>query len=498
VLGSPALASATTGPATFVVDDDGVQCADADFASIQAAVTAAQNSKDVDMVRVCPGFYSESVTISESVMIGKQPLTLKAADRDAIDSLDCFQSTLPELDADQYAIVAPPDQTAPAFALAANDVDLSGFVIQNRSTGMTTSESFSGYRVHHNLFAKNRLGIEFDSGATEASRQESRFDHNCLRENSWGLTVFGALIQARIDHNATFKTVERAFQAAPGLVENVTFDHNESRREGNAYLIQHSTASRIIDNTLEFVGATTIGTGTIAIQVGTPGLPNVPQNQDLEISRNVLVYDPGLPPATGIGFASLPNGDRSTGVLVSSNTITGYQTGIAIGGPPTVGVTTGSLTNSQFLDNVTSNNTQRGIRLRGGNDTLVFRGNVANDNGAYGIDAQCGLVSGELVCPVDNLFRSELHVRQRDEGRQRPGAPVEYVDPEPVSDRRPGWHDLRDRLGRERTTNLRAGPAGLPGRRGGRAKPHAGQHLVKEPTALNGPQRHWIHIRNWR
>ena len=44
--------------ATLVVDDDKVQCPDAGFTSIQAAVNAANSG---DRINVCPGTYREQV-----------------------------------------------------------------------------------------------------------------------------------------------------------------------------------------------------------------------------------------------------------------------------------------------------------------------------------------------------------------------------------------------------------------------------------------------------
>src|SRR5215218_10391496 len=83
-----------TGPATLVVDRDGVECANAEFSSIQAAVDAAQPG---DLIRVCPDLYSETVVVDK-------PLTLKA-DPDAVAAIDCLQPTLGELPVDQQAIV---------------------------------------------------------------------------------------------------------------------------------------------------------------------------------------------------------------------------------------------------------------------------------------------------------------------------------------------------------------------------------------------------------
>jgi hypothetical protein len=136
---------AATGPATLVVDRDGVECASADFTSIQAAVDTAQPG---DLIRVCPDLYTESVTIDKS-------LTLKA-DPDAVEAIDCFQPTLGELPADQQAIVDPADDGfSIAFKLAADDVVLEGFVVQGAYVGIDASDRFSGYRIHHNMIRLN-------------------------------------------------------------------------------------------------------------------------------------------------------------------------------------------------------------------------------------------------------------------------------------------------------------------------------------------------------
>ena len=52
--------------ATLTVDDDRVQCPNAGFTSIQAAVTAAHAG---DRINVCPGTYNEQVAINKSLTI---------------------------------------------------------------------------------------------------------------------------------------------------------------------------------------------------------------------------------------------------------------------------------------------------------------------------------------------------------------------------------------------------------------------------------------------
>ena len=84
VSGGPLSASAgdDTGRQVLVVDDDGIQCPGADFASVQEAVDAAQ---DGALVRVCPGVYPDFVTVDK-------PLTLLG--RPNVAALDCFATRL--------------------------------------------------------------------------------------------------------------------------------------------------------------------------------------------------------------------------------------------------------------------------------------------------------------------------------------------------------------------------------------------------------------------
>jgi hypothetical protein len=376
-------------PATLVVDDDRQQCAQAQFTSIQEAVTAAHAG---DLIRVCAGRYVEAVSVDK-------PLTLKA-ETEAIEAIDCFAATLPEVTAVEYAIIEPSDVTAPAFTLAADGVDVSGFVVRDRTLGMSTSGYYSGYRIHHNLFTNNTLAIHLASGANVESRQQSRFHHNCLRENTWGLSdEFDVLIDVRIDHNATFKTVERAFEAI-GLVVDVTFDHNVSQLDDNTYLLSGTKDSRIIDNTLDRV--------RIGMEIGRL-MPNV----DLEISGNILSHI--RESSSAIGFNPPANGEPNRAVVVSGNTITGYGTGLAIGVATRVvegvRVAWGSLAdsetvNSEIVGNTITNSVQNAIRLRALNTGITVRDNILNTNGRHGIHAECGLIAGttERICPTDNTF----------------------------------------------------------------------------------------------
>src|SRR5919106_6566199 len=52
--------------AELFVDDDGVDCPDADFTTIQAAVDAADPR---DTIRICTGIYDEQINISKPLVI---------------------------------------------------------------------------------------------------------------------------------------------------------------------------------------------------------------------------------------------------------------------------------------------------------------------------------------------------------------------------------------------------------------------------------------------
>src|SRR6266511_6300380 len=112
---------AATAPPILVVDDDGAQCAKADFATIQAAVDAAPED---GLVRVCPGLYAEQVSVAASLTI--------RGDAETVEAVDCFSPIGTTADPNTQAIVVAPTTTsAPAvlFDLKADDIELQGFVL---------------------------------------------------------------------------------------------------------------------------------------------------------------------------------------------------------------------------------------------------------------------------------------------------------------------------------------------------------------------------------
>jgi parallel beta-helix repeat protein len=369
---------AATAQATLVVDDDGAQCAQADFATIQTAVDAASPG---DTIRVCPGVYAESVRVGKAV-------TLRA-DPDAVEAVGCFDpapSQLGDLDPAQHAILDP---AAAGFSVAlqleADGIEVAGFVIEGASVGIDASDGYSGYRVHHNLIRLNTLfAVDFGSEGT----RESRADSNCIRQNRFGLVSeldddslwpdnrglgnARDLSNARIDHNSTFRNLAGVEAAGPGRRSHVTFDHNLSREDRDAILIQNSDESTIFANE-----ATPVRFGII---VGGA-------NTGLQIAGNELTAgQQGIAIVAPTFFIDAFT-DPTVGALVADNTVTAQTLdGIVAAGPPNFPMP--RVFESEFSGNVTSDNLRDGIVLRGGNADNVVRGNIAERNRRYGIYAQ--------------------------------------------------------------------------------------------------------------
>jgi Right handed beta helix region len=388
---------AATEPATLVVDGDGVQCASADFSSIQAAVDAAQPG---DLIRVCPDLYSESVVVDK-------PLTLRA-DPDAVEAIDCFQPTLPELPTDQQAILDPAGEGfSIAFKLEADDVELAGFVVQGASVGIDASDSFSGYRVHHNLLRLNTL---FASDFGSEGTRQSRADHNCIRENQFGLVSeldddslwpenrgpenARDLHSARIDHNDTTGNIEGIATAGPGERVDVTIDHNRSRGDQVGIGFQNSTGSAIVENEITSAASSSIivGGGNDGLEIRSnlvrPGRTGVlilrlgfldvfPASRNVVLTQNDLRSD-GIVVAVGI----FPQPGSLLDSTISENTVSGFRgNGMFL--------FTGN-TGNMFRDNHFDNNAVNGISVGSGATGNTFRGNHSDNNGRNGIVAGLG------------------------------------------------------------------------------------------------------------
>ena len=423
VLWFPAPHGAAAEPATLVVDRDGVQCPNAEFTSIQAAVDAAPPGA---LIRICPDLYTETVVIDK-------PLALQA-DPDAVEAIDCFEPTLGALPADQQAIVDPAgDDFSIAFKLEADNVDLAGFVVQGATVGIDASDRFSGYRIHHNLIRVNTLfGVDFGSAGT----RESRVDHNCLRDNGWAVAseldddslwkpIGGGperdesnardLINARIDHNSTFRHVSYGGGAlqitGPGRRIRVTIEHNLLREDLGGILFQNSIDSAITGNdVIDSRGnSIVIGGGTDGLVVQSNRVRNAGLLGIRFIDRGFLDFFP-IPSrgvvitrneVTGSGFGIHASAGALADSLISENTSSGNRrTGILLFANSTA---------NQILNNTTIGNREAGISVNSGTTSPstassgnVLRGNTIIGNGMSGIFLGSGFTGNEVSYNLAN------------------------------------------------------------------------------------------------
>src|SRR5438067_4608627 len=156
----PAVGRAASGPRTLVVDDDKQQCPNADFTSINAAITAAAPD---DKIRVCPGLYNETVVVD------KAGLSLQGSTNGS--------TTEPCLRGDDAAIPTKDSVVNGAVRLEANGVSLDSFTVQGAPVtpvvlapaGIETSASFSGYAISRNVVQNNPNGITLKSNGVTAT-----------------------------------------------------------------------------------------------------------------------------------------------------------------------------------------------------------------------------------------------------------------------------------------------------------------------------------------
>ena len=412
-----------------VVDDDGAQCPQADFTTVQEGLDAAAEG---DRVRVCAGLYREALSIERSITVQGEVGAVAS-----VDCLDPAASLLDDLDPARFAIVQPPD--VPVFdgalvRVAADDVDVRGLVLQghqdpvvdNPEAGVTlydaaisVSDAWSGTRLHHNLVRGNTLGVEL--GASD-----SRVDHNCFRDNRWVLANQRYVLNgARIHDNTTFRTGVLTWEIgwAYRTATAVTVDHNVSHDRGFtvAYV---ASAQDVVVASNEIVST---GSRGVSVQSSsrvsvvdndvTPSAQGIvvgPGNHGVDIRGNRVVGATGTPGGTAGITVSTPGAVATTaGLAIADNRVTGMRSGtgrgifLGLNAQPSGAVITGNLLDHN-LD---------GIVLGPGNHRSTFVGNTVLGDRSV---APTGHGIRTLVGARENVFTDNLALGNatdvRDEG----------------------------------------------------------------------------------
>ncbi len=136
------ISQASGAAADLVVDDDGVQCPRAEYASLQDAVDMARPG---EKVIVCPGLYAGPITIGPD----KEGLTLRGRARRVVDRVG---------DPSREAVVAGSPDDTPGFAVQADDVAIIGFTVQDTGgTGIEVKSADGVTTIFGACIARNRL-----------------------------------------------------------------------------------------------------------------------------------------------------------------------------------------------------------------------------------------------------------------------------------------------------------------------------------------------------
>src|ERR671936_1057023 len=238
---APAVALPDPPPATtLIVDDDHMQCPNATFTSINAAVTAAAPGYTI---KVCPGIYRESVIVNKQLTFRGQT---QASDG------RCANPVTPDRKHDSvvqypYAPGTGANGGSAGFSVQASGVVIDGFIVEpltgtggptQDGDGVYSSKDVSGTVVQNSIIQHNARGVHlFSDGLTE-----SVVRMNCIRDNNLGpsntLTGQGIYLDidfsnGLIEHN--FTTLNSSAAMNLYIASDVT--HNKSLADSSAVAI---------------------------------------------------------------------------------------------------------------------------------------------------------------------------------------------------------------------------------------------------------------------
>jgi hypothetical protein len=228
---------------TLVVDDDGMgtiaSCNDSapTYSTIQSAVNDAVTG---DTVKVCPGTYNESV----SVTVSGVTLSGAKAGVDARPNRGSGES-----------IVQPPSGSIGVSLSGSGDV-LDGFEVTAASNnpGVYTSPSADGYQVLNNILSNNTFGLYLNSASgTTTLVQHNRLVNNNLAGAAQGNGIYSdqGLQDASINQNKFANNTNAGVliaYVASSTVDSVVIGGNGSTDDASFANIFSGTNLRITNN----------------------------------------------------------------------------------------------------------------------------------------------------------------------------------------------------------------------------------------------------------
>lgn len=200
---------------SWLVDDDRVQCPEAPFTSISAAVAAASPG---DRIRVCPGLYVENVNVDKRLRLRGDGPAPAARTGDVLVE----------------AVVRPAPPLDVGFLVNANHVLIAGFTILGDgrlagSFGISVIPPATGALLEENFFAHHDTALSFGFGP--GARLPSRIRENRIETSHEGLAL-------------------RSLTVPDGQPSLLTVDRNVLVSSPNAIELLDVRAARVVDNRL--------------------------------------------------------------------------------------------------------------------------------------------------------------------------------------------------------------------------------------------------------
>jgi parallel beta-helix repeat protein len=379
LLGMGSGSAAARGSALLAVDDDGAQCPDAQYATIQAAVDAAASG---DKIQVCPGLYGPT-----DIPAGKEGLVLEGANPSYFPSSDprCLRVSPPEDDRTTDSIVRGA-AGEPGFDVHAGRAVIRAFTIRDSVgvPGVRLGGSTSRSDVQFSILKLNTVGIQVTSPGGLA---DSSLGWNCLLDNNLpgpasghGIHVAGPATRVTViwGYFRGNPQAAVAFSGAPGTQSRLSLVRNKTEGPGALRLVN------VTDSTVEHNWTWT----------GKPSLV------DLQGTRNVKVLENEI---RGCGTTGITARGGTRNKIVKNLVLHCGVDGIALQGE----------TRTTVSRNKTRDNGRDGVRLDSSSQDNSVRINRASGNGEHDCHDDS---SGDRTAGTANVWAGNIGTTQRPPG----------------------------------------------------------------------------------
>jgi hypothetical protein len=263
------VSAAPAGAATWIVDDNGLDCLDANQVSIQAAVTAAAPG---DNIKVCAGVYNEEVDIAKPDLklystpkraaIIKAPPTITASSDKAIVNISASGVSL-----ERFTITGPGPGPCDTLRYGVFVTGGSGVLVKDNRITLIQDTPFSGCQNGIGL----RVGSQFLEFAADADVTDNLVDNY----QKGGIVIDGEGTNALVQQNRTDGAGSTPVTAQNGI---------QISRDATAEVLTNI----VEDNTYALAPATS-ATGILLFQLDGGVL--VKQNNATRNDDNIGVYE---------------------------------------------------------------------------------------------------------------------------------------------------------------------------------------------------------------